>query len=82
VGDRDLREMLEILGLGDLTARETVGDVAGIDPEAVELLARREAARSERDFEAADRLRDELSARGWEIRDGAEGSELIPTAKP
>jgi cysteinyl-tRNA synthetase len=82
VGDRDLREMLEILGLGDLTARETVGDVAGIDPEAVELLARREAARSERDFEAADRLRDELSARGWEIRDGVEGSELIPTAKP
>ena len=81
VGDRDLREMLEVLGLGDLTARETVGDVAGIDPEAVELLARREAARSERDFEAADRLRDELSARGWEIRDGAEGSELIPTAK-
>ena len=82
VGDRDLREMLEILGLGDLTARETVGDVAGIDPEALELLARREAARSERDFEAADRLRDELSARGWEIRDGAGGSELIPTAKP
>ena len=82
VGDRDLREMLEILGLGDLTALETVGDVAGIDPEAVELLARREAARSERDFEAADRMRDELSARGWEIRDGAGGSELIPTAKP
>jgi len=82
VGDRDLREMLEILGLGDLTALETVGDVAGIDPEAVELLAQREAARSERDFEAADRLRDELSARGWEIRDGAGGSELIPTTKP
>jgi cysteinyl-tRNA synthetase len=82
VGDRDLREMLEIMGLGDLTALETVGDVAGIDPEAVELLARRENARSERDFEAADRLRDELRARGWEIRDGAGGSELIPTAKP
>jgi cysteinyl-tRNA synthetase len=82
VGDRDLREMLEILGLGDLTALETVGDVAGIDPEAVELLARREAARFDRDFEAADRLRDELSARGWEIRDGAGGSELIPTTKP
>jgi len=82
VGDRDLLEMLEILGLGDLTALEAVGDVAGIDPEAVELLARREVARSERDFEAADRLRDELSTRGWEIRDGAGGSELIPTAKP
>ena len=78
----DLREMLDVLGLGDLTALETTGEGPGIDPEAIELLARREAARSERDFEAADRLRDELSARGWEIRDGAGGSELIPIAKP
>jgi len=82
VGDRDLREMLGVLGLVDLTPLEAIGDVAGIDPEAVALLAQREAARSERDFEAADRLRDELSARGWEIRDGPGGSELIPTAKP
>jgi cysteinyl-tRNA synthetase len=81
VGDRDLREMLAILGLGDLTALEAEGDMAGIDPEALVLLERREAARGERDFEAADRLRAELSARGWEIRDGPEGSELIPIAK-
>jgi cysteinyl-tRNA synthetase len=80
VGDTDLREMLGILGLGDLTALEAVGDVTGIDPEAVELLARREAARSERDFTAADRLREELAERGWEIRDGPDGSELIPIA--
>jgi cysteinyl-tRNA synthetase len=82
VGDRDLREMLEILGLGDLAALDAGGDVAGIDPEAMELLARREAAREKRDFAAADRLREELSARGWEIRDGPGGSELIPIAKP
>jgi cysteinyl-tRNA synthetase len=81
-GDADLTEMLGVLGLGDLTPLEAVGDVAGIDPEAVELLVQREAARSERDFEAADRLREELSARGWEIRDGPGGSELIPIAKP
>jgi cysteinyl-tRNA synthetase len=48
----------------------------------MELLARREAAREKRDFAAADRLREELSARGWEIRDGPGGSELIPIAKP
>jgi cysteinyl-tRNA synthetase len=81
VGDRDLREMLGILGLGDLTALEAAGDVGGIDPKAIELLEQREAAREERDFEAADRLREELSARGWEIRDGPDGSELIPSAK-
>jgi cysteinyl-tRNA synthetase len=82
VGDRDLREMLGILGLGDLTALEAGGDVHRTDPEALELLARREAARGERDFEAADRLREELSVRGWEIRDGPGGSELIPIARP
>jgi cysteinyl-tRNA synthetase len=81
-GDADLIEMLGVLGLGDLTPLEAVGDTAGIDSAAVELLAQRERARSERDFEAADRLREELSARGWEIRDGPGGSELIPIAKP
>jgi len=42
------------------------------------LLAQRERARAERDFAEADRLRAELRARGYEIRDGPEGSELIP----
>jgi cysteinyl-tRNA synthetase len=79
VGDGDLREMLDVLGLGGLTPRQAVGDVASIDPEAVVLLERRGRARAERDFQTADRLRDELRARGWEIRDGSEGAELIPT---
>jgi cysteinyl-tRNA synthetase len=81
VGDADLREMLGVLGLRDLTALEAVGDMAEIDPQAVELLARRDAARARRDFEAADRLREELNERGWEIRDGQGGSELVPIAK-
>jgi cysteinyl-tRNA synthetase len=78
VGDADLREMLALLGLGELTPLQAAGDVAAVDPEATTLLARRDAARSERDFAAADRLREELRARGWEIRDGPTGSELIP----
>jgi cysteinyl-tRNA synthetase len=82
VGDADLRRMLAVLGFGELTALEAVGDVAAIDPEAVELLAQREAARARRDFEAADRLREELGERGWEIRDGPDGSELVPSAQP
>jgi cysteinyl-tRNA synthetase len=81
VGDADLRGMLGVLGLGDLTALDAGGDMAEIDPEAVELLARRDAARAQRDFEAADRLREKLSERGWEIRDGPGGSELVPIAK-
>ena len=80
VGDADLREMLDVLGLGELTAIETVGDVAQIDPEAVAMLEQRERARAERDFQTADGLREELRARGWEIRDGPAGAELIPSA--
>src|SRR5271155_3158674 len=82
VGDADLREMLGVLGLGSLTPLETVGDVASLDPEALELLEQREHARQARDFETADRVREELRARNWEIRDGPDGPELIPSQTP
>jgi cysteinyl-tRNA synthetase len=78
VGDADLREMLDVLGLGELRALESHGDVAAIDPHAQELLDGRERARAERDFATADRIRDELRERGWEIRDGPDGPELTP----
>jgi cysteinyl-tRNA synthetase len=78
VGDADLREMLGVLGFENLTALAATGDPAAIDPEAVALLEQREAARSQRNYDEADRLRDEIRARGWEIRDGPGGAELIP----
>ena len=78
VGDADLREMLCTIGLEDLEPLGADGDVETIDPEAVALLASREAARRDRDFEEADRLREEIKARGWEIRDGSAGPELLP----
>jgi cysteinyl-tRNA synthetase len=78
VGDADLREMLSVLGLGSLEPLESVGDVGAVDPDAVELFERRQQARAERDFETADRMRDLLRERGWEIRDGPAGSELVP----
>jgi cysteinyl-tRNA synthetase len=81
VGDDALREMLAVLALGDLQPLGIVGDVGAIDPEAVALLASRETARSERDFAQADRLRDEINARGWEIRDSTDGPELIPLSR-
>jgi cysteinyl-tRNA synthetase len=75
VGDGDLREMLAVLGLGALTPLEGGGDV---DPAAIELLEQRTQARAARDFEAADRAREELRSLGWEIRDGPDGPELMP----
>jgi cysteinyl-tRNA synthetase len=81
VGDGDLREMLAMFALEDLQPLGAVGGVETIDPEAVALLASREVARSERDFEQADRLRDQINARGWEIRDSADGPELIPLSR-
>jgi cysteinyl-tRNA synthetase len=76
-GDADLREMLGVLGLEDLTALGGMGDMESIDPEAISLLREREQARKERDFQKADRIRDELRTRDYEIRDGPEGPELI-----
>ena len=72
-GSQDLREMLAVVGLEGLLAP------AEAAPEAVHDLAeQRERARSERDFAAADRLRDEIAALGWEVRDRPGGFELLP----
>ncbi|MGH2854363.1 MAG: cysteine--tRNA ligase [Solirubrobacteraceae bacterium] len=82
VGDGDLREMLALLGLRELTPLGVVGNLAAIDPEATQLLKARDRARDARDFVTADRIRDELRARKYEIRDAPEGSELIFVAEP
>jgi cysteinyl-tRNA synthetase len=81
VGDADLREMLGVLGLGELTPLQSAGDVATIDPQAVALLEQRERARAERDFAKADEIREQLRELQWEIRDGPEGPELIPGSR-
>jgi len=47
-----------------------------IDPEVTRLVEARTEARAARDWVRADALRDELAARGWEVRDGAEGPKL------
>ena len=44
----------------------------------VALAERRAEARAARDWGEADRLRDELAAMGWEVRDGPAGPELVP----
>jgi cysteinyl-tRNA synthetase len=64
--------MLPLLGLESLLASADVSD-----PEAEGLMEEREAARAARDYERADRIRDELASRGYEVRDTAEGPRLV-----
>jgi cysteinyl-tRNA synthetase len=75
VGREQLVEMLDVFGLADVAAPAATD---GPDPEAQELLAQREEARAARDWAEADRLRDALRERGWTVRDGADGAELVP----
>lgn len=74
IGLGRLADVLRIFGL------ETVleADSAAADEDSLALLEQREQARRDRDFAAADRLRDELLARGWVIRDTADGPRLLP----
>jgi cysteinyl-tRNA synthetase len=74
VGDADLRLMLGILALENLLDPD---DAGGPDPAALALLAQRDAARALSDYPEADRLRDELAALGWVVRDGPDGPELV-----
>jgi cysteinyl-tRNA synthetase len=66
--------MLWLVGLESLAeARQS-----GPDEGALGLLAEREQARADRNFDRADGLRDELAGLGWEVRDSAEGATLVP----
>jgi cysteinyl-tRNA synthetase len=70
-GRAELAEMLGVLGLESLLEAEEA------PPEAVALAERRDAARREKDWPEADRLRGELHKLGWEVRDGPQGPELV-----
>ena len=69
-------EMLDLVGLGSLA--QSGGD--GPDAAALDLLEKRQVARAERDFEAADRIRDELASMGWQVRDSDGGASLVPVS--
>jgi len=73
--DHDLlRRSLEIFGLSSLAEQEEAP--AELD----ELAQRRADARSGGDYSEADRLRQEIEAQGWEVRDvaGDSGYRLVP----
>ncbi len=66
-----MRRALAVFGL------ESLAEVEEAPPEVVDLAERRLKARAERDFEAADRLRAEIEAAGWEMRDEPGGYSLV-----
>jgi len=70
-------EMLGLVGLSSLTQPDQGAET---DEVARKLMEEREAARAEKDFERADRIRDELAELGWEVRDSADGAKLVPKA--
>jgi len=71
----ELRRGLDVFGLGSL------GDADAAPPEIAALAERRQEARSGRDFAEADRLRDQLLAAGWVVRDAPGGGfELVRTS--
>ncbi len=67
-----LEEVLPLLGLEPLLSPAEVVDV-----QAERLMEARERARAGGDFEQADRIRDELASRGYEVRDTPEGPRLV-----
>ena len=69
-----LRRGLEVFGL------ESLAEVAEAPAELEELARARVEARVQKDFETSDRLRDEIEAAGWVVRDvdAEPGFQLVP----
>ncbi len=67
-----LRRAFAIFGLESLAEQEEA------PPELVALAEQRVAAREEKDFAESDRLRDEIEAAGWSVRDIDGGFRLVP----
>ena len=67
-----IKKMDEVFALGLLSSQ---GEES-VPEEIQDMLKEREAARKEKDFEKADKLRDEIQARGYKIIDTSEGPKL------
>ena len=63
---RRLDEVLGVIFFGRAVAAEIPADIQA-------LLDRRAAARKERNWAESDRLRDEIAAKGWQVKDSKEG---------
>jgi len=64
-------------GLADATDPQAAGEIdPSDDPALASLLAQRGVARADKDWVAADRIRDELAALGFDVVDTADGPKL------
>jgi len=72
-GADDLREMLGVLGLDNLLDAQE-----GPPADVVALADARGRAREAKDWAESDRLRGDIAAAGWTVRDVAAGYELVP----
>lgn len=57
-------------------AAHTSDDEQELDPAVLTLAERRQQARAQRDWQAADRIRDEMAALGWQVRDTPQGPQI------
>jgi len=67
-----LAELLPLLGLERLVDQDEEAPA-----EAEALLEERQAARTAKDYDRADGIRDQLAEMGWEVRDEAGGARLV-----
>jgi cysteinyl-tRNA synthetase len=69
-----LRRGLEVFGL------ESLAESASAPPELEQLARQRAEARGRKDFDEGDRLREEIEAAGWQVRDvdAEPGFQLVP----
>jgi cysteinyl-tRNA synthetase len=69
---RLVRRALELFGLGSLA------ELRDAPAEVVDLARRRQQARGNGNFGEADRLRGEIEAAGWAVRDAGDDFQLVP----
>jgi len=70
------RVVMEALGLELPVEEET--SAADVPGEVTEMAQARWEAKQAKDWSEADRLRDEITAAGWEVKDTKEGFEICP----
>ncbi|MBC7460664.1 MAG: cysteine--tRNA ligase [Thermoleophilia bacterium] len=69
---RAITEFLEVFGLRDLIPEDV-----DVTAQAQTLVEQRDLARTKKDWAESDRLRDELVALGYVVRDTSEGTDLL-----